>query len=911
MSAPVGLQRLIAAATPRRTARAMALLAACLGATAARAVERPEIEPNNTKAQADLNGPFLLSPGDSVSGVTTGTSTTTPGTGSADYFRIRTTAQPPGIYRRTLQLATVGAPGHTASLRGITQSAGVLAPTSDTSAQVSSSLTSPARTVAWYGFGREEEIYYRVVGGTMTTGPYIATLASTPVVPVVVPGTIYGGIVRISAAPVSPSTIDTDTWLYDAALNAIPGAGNDDVFGSPAGGPSSFTRTLAPGEYTLAIAPAQLSNNQSSPADDDVRNGVALDFPDAVLCSLVNGSGPSATGGVLVTIDDSFNPPATVQVSFDPATIGEVKFIRFTLLPDPNPTGACCLLSGTCVGATAAGCAAQGGVYQGDAQPCAGTVCPQQGSCCDPGGCCSVTLEVNCPPPHLWTAAGACVPSTCPPPLNDLCAGAIAVALDVPVAASNCTATSASDGPTASCQSTAGKSVWFAFTPPADGTYRVSLCGSLQDTVLTVFTTTNCTTFAQVACDDDGCDATNPPIADLASVSSVLTLLSGTTYRIRVASFGATPAGGPISLVVNAVPSGACCNLTSGACTVVFDRVCTTGVYQGDGVLCMPSPCPPPGACCRGSCCDISTQAACGLGQWTLGGACSPGACPPTANDFCADALPVPLGSPIAGDNCAATSTGDGPAPACQSNAAKGVWFSFLATHTASYRISTCGSAQDTVLQVLTSPDCSAFTLIGSNGGQGGCDDDACDGVSPPGSTLASNIGSLVLDAGGVYLIRVSSFGSAPAGGPFTLAVTANGVLGACCDGAGACTTTDEQRCPSSGAFNASITCQPSPCTPPNGACCRGATCEVVTQVACTGSNTAFVGVGSVCNTPGNPLTPCCFADFNHAGGVSVQDIFDFLAAYFNSEPTADINGGGVSVQDIFDFLAAYFAGCN
>ena len=55
---------------------------------------------------------------------------------------------------------------------------------------------------------------------------------------------------------------------------------------------------------------------------------------------------------------------------------------------------------------------------------------------------------------------------------------------------------------------------------------------------------------------------------------------------------------------------------------------------------------------------------------------------------------------------------------------------------------------------------------------------------------------------------------------------------------------------------------------------------------------------------------PCCKAEFNHAGGVSVQDIFDFLAAYFAGDPSADINGGGVSVQDIFDFLAAYFAGC-
>ncbi len=54
-----------------------------------------------------------------------------------------------------------------------------------------------------------------------------------------------------------------------------------------------------------------------------------------------------------------------------------------------------------------------------------------------------------------------------------------------------------------------------------------------------------------------------------------------------------------------------------------------------------------------------------------------------------------------------------------------------------------------------------------------------------------------------------------------------------------------------------------------------------------------------------------CRADFNGVGGVTVQDIFDFLVAYFANLPSADFNGvGGVTVQDIFDFLVAYFAGC-
>jgi hypothetical protein len=58
-------------------------------------------------------------------------------------------------------------------------------------------------------------------------------------------------------------------------------------------------------------------------------------------------------------------------------------------------------------------------------------------------------------------------------------------------------------------------------------------------------------------------------------------------------------------------------------------------------------------------------------------------------------------------------------------------------------------------------------------------------------------------------------------------------------------------------------------------------------------------------------LPSACIADFNNSGTATVQDIFDFLAAYFSNSPSADVNNSGaVTVQDIFDFLAAYFIGC-
>ncbi len=65
---------------------------------------------------------------------------------------------------------------------------------------------------------------------------------------------------------------------------------------------------------------------------------------------------------------------------------------------------------------------------------------------------------------------------------------------------------------------------------------------------------------------------------------------------------------------------------------------------------------------------------------------------------------------------------------------------------------------------------------------------------------------------------------------------------------------------------------------------------------------TLRLGAGGACTCP---------ADFNGVGGLSVQDIFDFLTAWFENDPRANFNGaGGVTVQDVFDYLGAFFQGC-
>jgi hypothetical protein len=58
-----------------------------------------------------------------------------------------------------------------------------------------------------------------------------------------------------------------------------------------------------------------------------------------------------------------------------------------------------------------------------------------------------------------------------------------------------------------------------------------------------------------------------------------------------------------------------------------------------------------------------------------------------------------------------------------------------------------------------------------------------------------------------------------------------------------------------------------------------------------------------------------CPCDFNQSGALEVQDIFDFLNAWFAGDIRTDFNhSGDLQVQDIFDYLGCWFqptgAGC-
>jgi hypothetical protein len=152
-------------------------------------------------------------------------------------------------------------------------------------------------------------------------------------------------------------------------------------------------------------------------------------------------------------------------------------------------------------------------------------------------------------------------------------------------------------------------------------------------------------------------------------------------------------------------------------------------------------------------------------------------------------------------------------------------------------------------------------------------------------------------------------------GAHFDDALAAVVVPRACCLPGGVCQTLDLAACITAsgtpqtpGAACSLILCP----TSGNGACCCGSHCSITAAAACTGPNRRFVAASAAC-TPVSNTVPCCRGDYNKTGAPpSVQDIFDFLAGYFNGDACADTNdtGGVPTVQDIFDFLSAYFGGC-
>lgn len=284
-----------------------------------------------------------------------------------------------------------------------------------------------------------------------------------------------------------------------------------------------------------------------------------------------------------------------------------------------------------------------------------------------------------------------------------------------------------------------------------------------------------------------------------------------------------------------------------------------------------------------GACCDPASGAcfpsmvgscASGLTFQGPGTACEPNACPPGANDECTTPAPITLGVAISATNAAANTSSALSTSGCVTPASttdgRDVFFRFVPTVSTIYEITLCGSRFDTTLGIHTGCPATAVNRVA-------CNDNALPACSPA-EPSSSRIAAIQLLAGTPYLIRVA--GSQGATGQFTLLVNAAGV------------------------------------------CCRGTTCSttLVTAGAClsslppnSGAGAEFISIASGCNASPAATTPCCFADVNKAGGVSLDDLFIYLNIWFQGSIYADISGNGAgapNLDDLFAYLNVWFAGC-
>lgn len=98
-----------------------------------------------------------------------------------------------------------------------------------------------------------------------------------------------------------------------------------------------------------------------------------------------------------------------------------------------------------------------------------------------------------------------------------------------------------------------------------------------------------------------------------------------------------------------------------------------------------------------------------------------------------------------------------------------------------------------------------------------------------------------------------------------------------------------------------------------SGACCDGGTCSQMIASECTGALRRYAGVGTVCSPGFVSRQPCCRADFNHDRAVTVQDVFEYLNAYFAGDVRADMMNYGTvapTIGSVFVFLDEWFEGC-
>jgi hypothetical protein len=325
--------KLLAFATHPRVPAAVAALA--LTSTVALWAEFfGEFEPNNTKEEAV--------PADCMVELDALGSSGNFGDPPEDIFLVRTCPQLRRIYRNRvdidLSLQVVSPFGR---LLGLGQTPAGIDVDDDVVAQLATVVGQQDvdEYVQWYGFGTGGAVYFDFHMGDMHREWSYGELRQQPVSPVQVPGTFDAQ--SMLTLTTFPTLQDTDLWVFDDELHALPGHGNDDAFSAHAG--SLLERYFAPGTYYVAVAPANLLTHQPSPSDDLERSRPVFDRP-----GVVATSGWAANTTLDLQVTDGSNAQLVPYVTSEPLevawfelTVGATNAVRTVCAGDGQGTCPC------------------------------------------------------------------------------------------------------------------------------------------------------------------------------------------------------------------------------------------------------------------------------------------------------------------------------------------------------------------------------------------------------------------------------------------------------------------------------------------------------------------------------------------------------------------------------------------
>ena len=498
----------------------------------------------------------------------------------------------------------------------------------------------------------------------------------------------------------------------------------------------------------------------------------------------------------------------------------------------PPPTGACCLLSGTCTETNQENCEQElCGFYQGDGSQCDELVfdCPIvaviPGACCMPDGKCGETFECDCASRGgVWQGNfSKCDGLECPQ--GKVCGGIVGIPCD---------------DPNQFCKLNVGE-----------------CCCDFQGFCTDI--PQGCPRVIDPVCGCDGVTYLNECEAHRASMSiahegacrGACCLWSGVcveevTEEECGCLCGTFQGGGTVCgefCEFEPDTTGACC-LPEAVCEELAPCKCERreGLYHGDGTDCESVPCEPgEGSCCLpNGTCTITDECQCDNQCGTFGGVgvlC--GLCPvqPTGRCCRPNGTCVQLTSCQCADACGAFG---GVGTACGGLCPIPLRGACCLPDGDCRRISSCECARD----------CGTFHGAGTH----------CQLIIEQGEP------ELIGEMGDLQEIEPIEPEPEPQPQPILCVAEPDG---ACCLPDGSCVVMPECDCNDlCGEFQGNGTsCTPELCDPPPpGACCRGdGTCQVTTAAACNGPCDAYQGDNTSCATPGicaaQAPRACCLAN--------------------------------------------------